>query len=76
MKLLEVNCYLEEYDDIVVFFIEEDVYKYGENLFKSSMDKDYYFTPNRLTRIFKSWKYLIHINRKLLLGLTTNTYLN
>ena len=54
MKLLEVNDYIEEYDDIVVFFIEEDVYKYGENLFKSNVDKDYYFTPNRLTRIFKS----------------------
>lgn len=54
MKLLEVNDYIEDYDGIVVFFIEEDVYKYGENLFKSNVDKDYYFTPNRLTRIFKS----------------------
>ena len=54
MKLLEVNCYLEEYDDIVVFFIEEAVYKYRENLFKSSVDKDYYFNPIKLTRILKS----------------------
>ena len=54
MKLLEVNRYLEEYDDIVVFFIEEDVYKYGENLFKSNVDKDYYFNPDKLTRILKS----------------------
>ena len=56
MKLLQVNGYLEEYDDIVVFFIEENVYKYSENLFKSSVDKDYYFNPDKLTRILKPWK--------------------
>ena len=54
MKLLEVNRYLEEYDDIVVFFIEEDVYKCRENLFKSKVDKDYYFNPIKLIRILKS----------------------
>ena len=54
MKLLEVNCYLEEYDDIVVFFIEEVVYKYRENLFKSTVDKDYYFNPDKLTKVLKS----------------------
>ena len=54
MKLLEVNEYIEEYDDIVVFFIEEAVYKCRKNLFKSSVDKDYYFNPNKLTRMLKS----------------------
>ena len=54
MKLLEVNRYLEEYDDIVVFFIEEDVYKCRENLFKSKVDKDYYFNPIKLTKVLKS----------------------
>ena len=29
MKLLEVNGYLKDYDGVVVFFIEEDVYKYN-----------------------------------------------
>ena len=53
MKLLEVNRYLEEYDDIVVFFIEEAVYKYRENLFESRVDKDYYFNPIKLIRILK-----------------------
>ena len=57
MKLLEVNDYIEDYDNstlrIVVFFIEEDVYKYGENLFKSNVNKDYYFNPDKLTRILK-----------------------
>ena len=53
MKLLEVNRYLEEYDDIVVFFIEEDVYRYEENLFKSNVFKDYYFNYGKLTRILK-----------------------
>ena len=54
MKLLEVNDYIEDYSDIVVFFIEESVYKYGENLFKSQVDKDYYFNPDRLTRVLQS----------------------
>ena len=54
MKLIEVNDYIEDYSGIVVFFIEEDVYKYRENLFKSSVDKDYYFNPNKLTRAWKS----------------------
>ena len=53
MNLLEVNRYLEEYDDIVVFFIGENVYKYGENLFKSHVDKNFFFSPIKLTRIFK-----------------------
>ena len=54
MKLLEVNDYIEDYDDIVVFFIGEDVYKYGGNLFKSHVDKDYYFNPDKLTRVLRS----------------------
>ena len=54
MKLLEVNGYLEDYDNIVVFFIEENVYKYGENLFKSHVDKDFFFSPDKLTRMLKS----------------------
>lgn len=54
MKLLEVNEYLEDYIDIVVFFIEEDVYKYGANLFKSNVDKDFYFNPVKLARVLKS----------------------
>ena len=54
MKLLEVNEYIEDYDGVVVFFIEEAVYKYRENLFKSNVFKDYYFNPNKLTRILKS----------------------
>ena len=54
MKLLEVNDYIEDYSGIVVFFIEEDVYKYRENLFKSYVDKDFYFSPAKLTRILKS----------------------
>ena len=53
MKLLEVNDYLEDYSGIVVFFIGENVYKYGENLFKSHVDKDFFFSPVKLTRIFK-----------------------
>ena len=48
MKLLEVNDYLEGYNDIVVFFIEENVYKYREKLFKSWIDKDFYFNPDKL----------------------------
>ena len=54
MKLLEVNDYIEDYSGIVVFFIEEDVYKYRKNLFKSHVDKDFYFSPTKLTRILKS----------------------
>ena len=54
MKLLEVNDYIEDYSGIVVFFIEENVYKYGENLFKSNVDKDYYFNPDKLTKVLKS----------------------
>ena len=54
MKLLEVNNYIRDYDDIVVFFIEEAVYKYREKLFKSWIDKDFYFNPNKLTRAWKS----------------------
>ena len=54
MKLLEVNDYIEDYSGIVVFFIEEDVYKYSEHLFKSHVDKDFYFSPPKLTRILKS----------------------
>ena len=53
MKLLEVNSYIEDYDGIVVFFIKENVYKYGENLFKSNVDKDYYFNPDKLTKVLK-----------------------
>lgn len=53
MKLLEVNEYIEDYDGVVVFFIEENVYKYNENLFKSIIDKDYYFNPDKLTRMLK-----------------------
>ena len=53
-KLLEVNRCLEEYDAIVVFFIEEDVYKCRENLLKSKVDKDYDFNPNKLTKVLKS----------------------
>ena len=60
MKLLEVNDYIEDYDNstlrIVVFFIEEDVYKYEENLFKSNVFNDYYFNHGKLTRILKSWR--------------------
>ena len=55
MKLLEVNDYIKDYRSIVVFFIEENVYKYRENLFKSNVDKDFYFNPDRLTRVLKSW---------------------
>ena len=54
MKLLEVNDYIKDYSGIVVFFIEENVYKYRENLFKSNVDKDFYFNPDRLTRVLKS----------------------
>lgn len=54
MKLLEVNDYLEGYSDIVVFFNGDTVYKYREKLFKSQVDKDYYFTPDRLIRAWKS----------------------
>ena len=54
MKLLEVNDYIKDYRSIVVFFIEENVYKYRENLFKSNVDKDFYFNPDRLTRVLKS----------------------
>ena len=54
MKLLEVNEYIEDYDGVVVFFIEEAVYKYRENLFESRIDKDYYFNPIKLIRILKS----------------------
>lgn len=54
MKLLEVNDYIEDYSNIVVFFIEENVYKYRENLFKSNVDKDFYFNPDKLTRVLKS----------------------
>ena len=54
MKLLEVNEYIEDYDGVVVFFIEEAVYKYRENLFKSSVDKDFYFNPIKLTKVLKS----------------------
>ena len=54
MKLIEVNEYIEDYDGVVVFFIEENVYKYNENLFKSIIDKDYYFNPDKLTRAWKS----------------------
>ena len=53
MKLLQVNDYIEDYDGIVVFFIEENVYKYRENLFRSNVDKDFYFNPDRLARILK-----------------------
>ena len=53
MKLLEVNNYIEDYDGVVVFFIEENVYKYNENLFKSTIDKDYYFNPDKLTKVLK-----------------------
>ena len=53
MKLLEVNEYIEDYDGVVVFFIEKNVYKYNENLFKSIIDKDYYFNPDKLTRMLK-----------------------
>ena len=60
MKLLEVNDYIEDYDNstlrVVVFFIEEDVYKYKENLFKSNVFKDYYFNPDKLTKVLKSWR--------------------
>ena len=56
MKLLEVNEYIEDYDGVVVFFIEEDVYKCRENLFKSKVDKDYYFNPDKLTKVLKSWR--------------------
>ena len=54
MRLLQVNDYIKGYSDIVVFFIEDTVYKYGEKLFKSQVDKDYYFNPDRLTRVLKS----------------------
>ena len=54
MKLLEVNDYIKDYSGIVVFFIEEDVYKYRENLFESKVDKDFYFNPDKLTRVLKS----------------------
>lgn len=54
MKLIEVNDYIEDYDSTVVFFIEEGVYKYNTHLFKSSMDKDYYFNPDKLTKVLKS----------------------
>ena len=54
MKLIEVNDYIEEYEGIVVFFIEEDVYKYGTDLFKSTLTKDYYFNPDKLTKVLKS----------------------
>ena len=54
MKLIEVNNYIENYDSTVVFFIEEDVYKYNTQLFKSRMDKDYYFNPDKLTKVLKS----------------------
>ena len=53
MKLLEVNDYLEDYNDIVVSFLEENVYKYRENLFKSHVYKDYYFNPDKLTKVLK-----------------------
>ena len=55
MKLLEVNDYIKDYRSIVVFFIEENVYNYRENLFKSYVDKDFYFNPDKLTRVLKSW---------------------
>ena len=54
MKLLEVNDYIENYDSTVVFFIEEGVYKYNTHLFKSNVDKDYYFNPDKLTKVLKS----------------------
>ena len=54
MKLLEVNDYIKDYRSIVVFFIEENVYNYRENLFKSYVDKDFYFNPDKLTRVLKS----------------------
>ena len=54
MKLIEVNNYIENYDSTVVFFIEEDVYKYRTDLFKSTLTKDYYFNPDKLTKVLKS----------------------
>ena len=54
MKLLEVNSYLEDYSGIVVFFVRENVYKYRKNLFKSYVDKDFFFNPRKLTKVLKS----------------------
>ena len=54
MKLIEVNDYIENYDSTVVFFIEEGVYTYNTHLFKSNVDKDYYFNPDKLTKVLKS----------------------